>query len=101
MDRFLIKLERFSAWVLLVLMILYVISGYGVTKGIIDPIFSKYLHDKLLAIPFFIFFILHVGIASRYALIRWRVFKTIKSANIYTIIFGLVFLTLFLYLYFL
>ncbi|PJE57562.1 MAG: hypothetical protein COU82_01250 [Candidatus Portnoybacteria bacterium CG10_big_fil_rev_8_21_14_0_10_38_18] len=101
MDRFLIKLERFSAWILLILVILYIISGYGITKGIIDPVFSKYLHDKLLAIPFFIFFVLHVGIASRYALMRWGVFKTAKSANIYTIIFSLALLILFFWFYFL
>jgi hypothetical protein len=100
MDRFLIKLSRFSAWVLLVLVILYIISGYGITKGIIDPVFSKYLHDKLLAIPFFIFFVLHVGIATRYALMRWGIFKTAKSANIYIIISSLILLIFFLWLFF-
>ena len=100
MNNALVKLNRFSAWVLLILVILYIISGYGITKGIIDPVFSKYLHDKLLAIPFFIFFVLHAGIASRYALMRWRVFKTSKSANIYTFVFGLVFLILFFWFYF-
>ena len=99
-DNFLIKLERFSAWVLLVLVILYIISGYGITKGIIDPVFSRYLHDKLLAIPFFIFFALHVGITTRYALMRWGVFKTSKSANIYIFILGLILLAFFLWLFF-
>ena len=97
MDKFLIKLERFSAWCLLVLIILYIVSGYGITKRIINPVFSKYLHDKLLAIPFFIFFVLHVGIATRYALMRWKVFETTKSANIYTLVFSLIFLILFLW----
>jgi len=100
MDKFLIKLSRFSAWILLVLMILYIISGYGITKGIIDPIFSKYLHDKLLAIPFFIFFVLHVGISTRYALLRWRIFKTKKAADFYVIILSIILLSLFLWLFF-
>lgn len=98
-DIFLIKLSRFSAWVLLVLVILYIISGYGITKGIIDPVFSKYLHDKLLAIPLFIFFVLHVGVATKYALMRWGVFKSAKAGNIYVITFGLILLILFLWLY--
>src|SRR4030042_1838662 len=98
-DKFLIKLERFSAWVLLILVILYIISGYGINKGIIDPVFSKYLHDKLLAIPFFIFFVLHVGIATKYALMRWGVFKSQKIGNAYIIIFGLILLALFFWLY--
>ena len=99
MERLLIKLERFSAWALLVLVILYVVSGYGITKNIIDPVFSKYLHDKLLAVPFFIFFVLHVGIATRTALIRWKVFKTAEAGNIYIIVFSLILLGLFLWLY--
>jgi len=98
-DKFLIKLERFSAWILLVLIILYVISGYGITKGIIDPIFSKYLHDKLLAIPFFIFFVLHVGITTKYALLRWGIFKSQKGGNAYIIVFSLILLILFFWLY--
>ena len=99
MDKFLIKLSRFSAWILLILIILYIVSGYGITKGIIDPVFAKYLHDKLLAIPFFIFFVLHIAISSSYALRRWRVFKTSKTANIYALILGLIMLILFLWLY--
>jgi Ca2+/Na+ antiporter len=101
MDNFLIKLERFSAWVLLVLIVVYIISGYGITKGIIDPVFSRYLHDKLLAIPLFIFFILHVSISSSFALRRWKVFKTSQSANIYALILGLIILIIFLWLFFL
>lgn len=101
MDKFLIKLNRFSAWILLVLIIFYIISGYGITKGIIDPVFSKYLHNKLLAIPFFIFFVLHVGISTKYALLRWGVFKGSKISNIYVIIFSLILLILFFWLYFL
>jgi len=100
MDKFLIKLERFSAWVLLVLVILYIVSGYGITKMIINPVFSRYLHDRLLAIPFFIFFVLHVGIATSYALRRWSVFKTAKSVNIYTFVFAILLLILFLWFYF-
>ena len=99
MDKFLIKLERFSAWALLVLIILYIISGYGITKQIIDPVFSKYLHDKLLAIPFFIFFVLHVGIATKYALMRWKVFTSTKASNVYVVLFVFILLALFLWLY--
>ena len=101
MNVFLVKLNRFCAWALLILLILYVVTGYGITKGIIDPALSKYLHDKLLAIPFFIFFVLHVGISGSYALIRWRVFKNLTSAQVFAAIFCLVMLAVFLWLYFL
>ena len=99
MERFLIKLGRFSAWALLVLMILYFISGFGMTKRIIDPVFSRYLHSELLVIPMFVFFVLHIGTATRLALIRWRVFKAAKTGNIYIIIFSLSLLALFFWLY--
>lgn len=98
-DRFLIKLNRFSGWALLVLMIGYIISGYGMTKGIIDPVLAKYLHEKLLAIPLFIFFVVHVAVSVSFSLVRWRVFKTLKQAYIYAFILGLILLVLFLWLY--
>lgn len=99
MDRFLIKLNRFSAWALLVLVILYIISGYGIIKGIIDPVFSKKLHEEVLVIPFFIFFVFHVCISSSYALRRWKVFKGQRGAHIYSLIVGLILLSLFFWLY--
>ncbi len=99
LDRFLIKLNRFSGWALLVLMILYIISGYGITKQIMDPVLAKYLHERLLAIPLFVFFVLHVAISVSFSLIRWRVFKNLKQAYVYTSILGLILLVLFLWLY--
>lgn len=101
MEKFLIKLNRFSAWVLLVLIVLFIVSGYGMTKRIIDPVFAKYLHDGVLPVFLFIFFAFHVSISSGYALRRWRVFKNTKSANLYALIFGLIFLILFFWFYFL
>lgn len=100
MDKFLIKLSRFSAWALLVLMVIYIITGYGMLKGIIDPVFSRRLHNDLLPIPLFIFFVLHVGISTRYALLRWSIFKTKKAADIYIIVFIVILLSLFFWLFF-
>lgn len=99
MEKFLIKLNRFSAWALLVLMILFIVSGYGMTKQIIDPVFATQLHDNILPVFLFIFFTLHVAISSSYALRRWKVFKTSKSANVYALILGLILLILFFWLY--
>jgi len=101
MEKFLIKLNRFSAWVLLVLIILFIVSGYGMTKQIINPVSARYLHDKVLPVFLFIFFVFHVFISSSYALRRWQVFKNTKSANLYALIFGLVLLILFFWFYFL
>jgi len=99
-NKFLIKLNRFSAWVLLVLIILFIISGYGMTKQIIDPVFATYLHDNILPIPLFIFFLLHVGISIRYALQRWKLFKEKKTTDVYILIISLILLVFFLWLFF-
>jgi len=99
-NRFLIKLDRFSGWTLLVLIILFIISGYGMTKQTINPVTATFLHDKLLPIPLFIFFILHVGISTRVALRRWKVFKNEKTGDVYILIIGLVLFIFFLWLFF-
>lgn len=99
MEKFLIKLNRFSAWVLLILIVLFIVSGYGMTKQIINPVSAAYLHNKLLPIFLFVFFVLHVSISSSYTLRRWKVFSTAKAANIYVLIFGLLLLIIFFWLY--
>ncbi|MBL7154998.1 MAG: hypothetical protein ISS88_00635 [Candidatus Portnoybacteria bacterium] len=98
-NTFLIKINRFSGWALLVLMILYFISGYGMTKEIINPVTAKYLHEVLLPIPMFVFFIIHVGLSVRLALIRWHLASQ-KWINFYILLLSCFFLIFFLWLYF-
>lgn len=99
MEKFLLKLNRFSAWILLILIILFIISGYGMTKQIIDPVFATQLHNNILPVFLFVFFVIHVAISSSYALRRWKIFKDSKSANIYAFVLGLILLILFFWLY--
>lgn len=98
-NTFLIKLDRFSGWALLVLMLAYFISGYGMTKEVINPLTAKYLHEVLMPIPMFIFFIIHIGVNIRLALIRWHLASQ-KWINFYIIFLTGLFLTFFLWLYF-
>ena len=98
-NAFLIKLNRFSGWALLVLMIAYFISGYGITKMIVDPVRAKYWHEVLLPIPTFIFFIIHIAISAKLSFIRWRLASQ-KWINFYVIFLSLIFLIFFLWLYF-
>lgn len=99
-NRFLIKLNRFSGWTLLVLIILFIISGYGMTKQIINPVTAKFLHDKLLPIPLFVFFLFHISFNARIAFRRWRVFKNEKAGDIYVLVVSLILFIFFLWLYF-
>lgn len=98
-NKFLFKTANFSGYILALLMILYFISGYGETKRIIDPVFSKILHEKWLPIPTVLFFILHIFLHLKFRLRRW--IGNEKWLNVYIIILSLVVFGLFLYLYFL
>lgn len=100
-ERFLTRLNMISGWILAILLILYILSGYGMTKGIMNPDLAKKLHNQWLAIPLFLSFVVHLAISSRYALVRWKIFENIKSTNIYVFVLSIIFLILFLWLYFL
>jgi cytochrome b subunit of formate dehydrogenase len=71
--RLLVKINRISAWVLLVFMILFLISGYAWWNRILLSLNSaKYIHTNLDVFLVF-FFLVHVLISIRFALARWRV----------------------------
>jgi hypothetical protein len=93
------NLSRYSAWVAMLVVVLYILTGYGMTKRIIDPDLAKRLHQHVLPIPLFLSLILHGGISARGALRRWRVFKNPLSADAYAAVLGVVVLGLFVWLY--
>jgi predicted heme/steroid binding protein len=73
--KFWCTLDRIAAWVLLAGMTLYFLSGYGMSKGIIDPAFATRLHTDILPLPIALAFLIHVGYATRLALIRWKAWR--------------------------
>ncbi|MBN1323866.1 MAG: hypothetical protein JW986_07720 [Methanotrichaceae archaeon] len=69
----LIKVNRISAWVLLVLMAIYIITGYAWSDRIIMSLREAVLihtHLDLLLIPVFL---VHAAIGTRLMLKRYRV----------------------------
>ncbi|VVB64309.1 Uncharacterised protein [uncultured archaeon] len=65
------KANRISAWLLLIFMIIYIISGYAWSNRILIPLNqAKYLHTTLdvYMIPLFL---THVLISTKFALKRW------------------------------
>lgn len=66
----LIKTDRLAAWVLLLIAIAYGITGYGMTKGLIDPSFARTLHFGLLGVIGLIAFVIHTAWAIHLALKR-------------------------------
>jgi membrane-associated progesterone receptor component len=69
------KIDRIAAWVLLIGMVLYFITGYGMSKGIIDAEFATRVHADVLPIIVGIAFLVHAGYATRLALIRWKIWR--------------------------
>jgi len=60
-DRYLLKISRFSAWVLLIFMILFFISGYAWTERIIMPLQqARWIHTQLDVYMAFFFFLVHI-----------------------------------------
>lgn len=69
----LVKINRISAWALLIFMIVFLVSGYAWVAHIIMPVQqAKYLHTQLDMYLVF-FFLVHVLINTKFTLKRWRV----------------------------
>ncbi|MCX6796634.1 MAG: hypothetical protein NTW06_04010, partial [Candidatus Falkowbacteria bacterium] len=66
----LIKLNRLSAWLLLVLMMIYFITGIDMLKSLWQPDFSRYLHNIILPLPTLAIVLFHAGIGLKLFLIR-------------------------------
>ena len=69
------KLDRIAAWILFIGMVIYFITGYGMTKGIISPELSTKLHIDLLIYFIFLAFFIHTAYAIRLALKRWKLWN--------------------------
>ena len=93
------RISRWSAWVAFIVVLLFVVTGYGMTKRMIDPALAKLLHGKILPIPLFLALVLHSGISARHSLRRWKVFKSDVTTDLYVLFFCLFLLTFFAWLY--
>lgn len=71
----LIKIDRTSAWILLGSIIVYMLSGYGMTKGIFNSQVSQYLHRNVMPVITMIAFIGHTSLAVRTAMMRKRIWN--------------------------
>jgi succinate dehydrogenase/fumarate reductase cytochrome b subunit len=95
----LIKFGRLCAWLLVVFIILYFISGFGMIKqGIFSRELSFRIHDYL-TIPMTIAFLCHALIAIRSAMIRWRV-KNMKVVDHSLMALGVILFALTMWAYF-
>lgn len=72
---YLLKLDRLAAWTLLGSMFVYFVSGYGMTKGLIDANLATNLHTKYLPIVIILSFAFHTLYAVHLSFKRWRIWN--------------------------
>lgn len=86
----LIKIDRVFAWILLVSMFFYFLTGYGMTKKIINSIFASKLHLDILPLVIMVAFAVHTFLAVRLAFMRWKIWN--KTSMIVLVLIYLSFL---------
>jgi predicted heme/steroid binding protein len=92
----LIQIDRTSAWVLLASILAYMLSGYGMTKGIFDSQVARFMHRNILPTITMVAFVGHTSLAVRAAMMRKRIWnKVTKIILITTYVAGFL---IFLYL---
>ncbi|MCK9393934.1 hypothetical protein M0Q03_03975, partial [bacterium] len=98
-NNFMVKADRVFAWILLFVIILYAITGYGMTKGLIDSNIAHSLHLQILGIVGLTAFVIHTSWGIHLALKRWNlwnVFMKIVLVLFYTgLISGLLYVHFF------
>ena len=100
MSKIFALIDRYSRWILLVLMFLFILTGIGITKNIMDQRLAKQLHENILPIPFYIFFLVHIFYKLPVHLVRWKVFKSETTAAAYVYVTAAILLAFFLWLHF-
>lgn len=91
-----IKIDRFFAWVLFFSMVLFFISGYGITKGIFNIQVVTNIHNKILPPIVIITFTLHAWYAIHLAFKRWKIWNNFSA--ILLAMFFILFVVFFSYL---
>lgn len=82
LQRVLIRINRISCWFLLVVVIIFLITGWAMTNRyglnkLMNPRLALSYHNTM-HYPLAIFFIIHVGISIYFASKRWKIFKKEK-----------------------
>jgi len=79
----LIKIDRFLAWVLFIGFLLYFVSGYGMTKGFIDPQLASQLHLNYLTYIIAFAFVGHSAFAIHLAFKRWQMWNSVSASILF------------------
>jgi len=100
-NTFLIKIDQVAAIFLGFFIFLFIVSGYGIEKGIFDPVFAKWLHDKILPLPTFLTFLFHFFLRLKFIFLKKKWIKDDLWWNLYFLVLAIILFLIFLYFYFL
>lgn len=84
-----IKINRFTAWILFFVIIAYAITGYGMTKGLIDANFARTWHLGWLGLVGLIAFVIHTF---------WGIHLFLRRKNIWNILTKIILFSFFVVL---
>jgi len=84
------KIDRLAAWALLLIMVLFFISGLGMAKGFVDQQFATNLHSNILVPIGLAAFSIHTFLAMRMALMRWRKWNSNSLVSLIMIYLGFI-----------
>lgn len=79
-----VKLDRIAAWTLLLVMLSYALTGYGMTKGLIDRNIARSWHFAWLGGIGLVALIIHTGWAIHLAFRRWRLWNRFSRFGLIT-----------------
>ena len=98
--KFLNQIDKFGMWILMALVLSFVLTGYGMTKHIMDPVLAKYIHTQILPLPLLIFFCIHVLKAVRNQFKKWKLFNDERVLDLYAYALTLIVTIILIWLYF-
>jgi hypothetical protein len=96
LNKLLKKFDRIIVWILLTLFMVFMISGYMITKGFIHRYYGIILHTRF-DLLIMVIFIIHFTINLKFALMRWK-FKDSKKLNLFCMVVGACLLIFIVYL---
>ncbi|MFA6309415.1 MAG: hypothetical protein WC677_06715 [Clostridia bacterium] len=75
-------ISRISAWVLIVCVMLFILSGIDSVRNFLIPEISSLIHLKFLLIPTLIAFTIHSSFSAHMAFKRWKIWNKISKSII-------------------
>jgi predicted heme/steroid binding protein len=93
--KYFFKIDRLAAWLLFICLLLYFITGFSMTKGIISPALATKLHISYLTYIILAAFVTHTSFAIHLAFKRWRFWNA--GGKTVLLLFYLLFISFFIW----